>query len=267
MSLVTLAAAKASPGVTTAAVALAAVWPAEREVLVVEADPGGGDLAARFDLASEPGLVSLAAARRSNSAAVTAHAQPLPGGLAVVAGPPGAEQATAALGLMPTELLAGLDELGATDVLADAGRLDPGSPALGWVRAARLVVLVARPTLAELQHLAYRVTAIREACRALGLVLIGGGPYQPQEVAEALGIEVLGTLPVDPRGAGLLGGVPASAAGLRRTPLLRATRTLVDTLTARLAGSIVPAGGVTTLSAMSATRNAGSSGRGGGSDG
>ncbi|HEV8165498.1 MAG TPA: hypothetical protein VGR74_13810, partial [Actinomycetota bacterium] len=80
MSLLALAAAKASPGVTTTAVALAATWPAERGVLLVEADPGGGDLAAWFGLAVEPGLVSLAAARRSTPPSVQGHTQPLPGG-------------------------------------------------------------------------------------------------------------------------------------------------------------------------------------------
>ncbi len=42
MALTALAADKGSPGVTTAAVALAAVWP--RRVLLAEADPVGGAL-------------------------------------------------------------------------------------------------------------------------------------------------------------------------------------------------------------------------------
>jgi hypothetical protein len=42
MALIALAADKGSPGVTTAAVALAAVWP--RRVRLAETDPAGGDL-------------------------------------------------------------------------------------------------------------------------------------------------------------------------------------------------------------------------------
>jgi MinD-like ATPase involved in chromosome partitioning or flagellar assembly len=57
MSVLALASAKGAPGVTTAAVALGAVWP--RRVLLVEGDPAGGDLAARFHLPPEPNLVSL----------------------------------------------------------------------------------------------------------------------------------------------------------------------------------------------------------------
>jgi len=45
MALIALAADKGSPGVTTAAVALSAVWP--RRVLLAETDPAGGDLVYR----------------------------------------------------------------------------------------------------------------------------------------------------------------------------------------------------------------------------
>jgi hypothetical protein len=45
VTLIALASIKGSPGVTTAATALAASWPEGRQVLLVEADPFGGDLA------------------------------------------------------------------------------------------------------------------------------------------------------------------------------------------------------------------------------
>ena len=41
---------------STTAVALAASWPAGDDVLLVEADPSGGDLAAWFDLPVTPSL-------------------------------------------------------------------------------------------------------------------------------------------------------------------------------------------------------------------
>src|ERR671918_2515995 len=85
MAYVAFASAKASPGVTTTVAALAATWPAERDLVVAELDPSGGDLAVRFDLAAEPGLVSLAAAgrRELDRSTFVAHTQPLP----VAAGP------------------------------------------------------------------------------------------------------------------------------------------------------------------------------------
>src|SRR3982074_1468642 len=46
MALIAIASDKGAPGVTTAALALAAVWP--RPVLLAECDPAGGDLVYRF---------------------------------------------------------------------------------------------------------------------------------------------------------------------------------------------------------------------------
>jgi len=43
VALIAVAADKGAPGVTTACIALAAVWP--RQVLLAECDPAGGDLA------------------------------------------------------------------------------------------------------------------------------------------------------------------------------------------------------------------------------
>ncbi len=59
MTVVALASVKGSPGVTTAALAMAARWPAGRKVLLVEADPFGGDLAPRYGATVTGGLASL----------------------------------------------------------------------------------------------------------------------------------------------------------------------------------------------------------------
>src|SRR5437763_930180 len=53
-----------SAGVSTLALAVAARWPQPGAALLVEADPAGGDLAARFGLRPAPGLTSAAAAGR-----------------------------------------------------------------------------------------------------------------------------------------------------------------------------------------------------------
>ena len=243
MSLVAVAAAKAAPGVTTSALAMAGVWPADREVLLVEADPGGGDLAARFGLAAQPGLVSLAAAarRQVDGALVGEHAQRLPEELGVLVGPPGTEQAAAALAMLAPTVLGGLDGLDGVDIIADLGRLDPGSPALGLASVASLLLVVVRPRLDELQHLAHRVAALRRDCRALGVVLVGPGAYPAGEISAALGVEVLAWLPTDPRAASLLGGSAASASALRRTPLVRAARGLTEAIAGRVGGSAAAA--------------------------
>ena len=52
------------PGLTTLAVALAAIWPEPRRAVVVELDPDGGTLASSVSAKSDPGLTSLAASGR-----------------------------------------------------------------------------------------------------------------------------------------------------------------------------------------------------------
>ncbi len=235
MSLLALCSLKAAPGVTTTAVALGAVWPSERRVLVAELDPTGGDLASRFALPLEPGLLTLAAAlRRSRGEQlVWRHCQRLAGGLAVLASPPASGQASSALAA--PGVLDALVEVGG-DVVADCGRLYPGSPARVVIRHAAVTVLIARPAVDEVEHLAGDLPAIAGDCPRLGLVVVGQGDYPASEIAAALGVELLGVLPRDPHGAAWLAGAPVKAWALRRSALVRAAWPLARTLTTRLPG-------------------------------
>jgi len=219
--LVSVLSLKGSPGATTLAVALAARWPAPAHALVVEADPSGGDLGLRFSLSSTPGLVSLAAAARRGGEAelVWRHTQPLPGGLPVIAAPPDAEQARAALAALapdpgggPGVLRAAADRPG-TVVVVDCGRVDPGSPALAIVRSADVVVLLSRAHADDLAHLPRRLPAVGRWSPNPVLVLVGQG-YSSAEVARELGVAPLGRVPHDPNGAAVLCGRPNTA---RRT--------------------------------------------------
>ena len=225
-----------SCGVTTLALALAATWPKDRRVLLIELDPAGGTLAAASGWPSEPSLVSLAAAARRalDPGLVWEHCQELPGGVAVLAGPASADQARSALGM-----LAGLsNHLGAldADVLVDCGRLDPRAPGAEVFEGADAVVLASRPRLADLHALAtWRTNPFDSG--GVALVLVGDGPYPDVEIAEALGVEVLARLPWDPEAAGALVSVPASAREVRLSPLVRAARSLADRLAKELAGA------------------------------
>ncbi len=73
------------------------------------------------------------------------HTQHLPGGLAVVVGPAGAERAHAALAEITHHQAAVLRAAADHDdtvVLADCGRVDPQSPALPIMRAADAMLLL-----------------------------------------------------------------------------------------------------------------------------
>lgn len=224
-----------SAGVTTTAATLACAWPAR--VLLAECDPAGGTLSARCGLPAEPGLVSLAAAarRRAEPGLIAEHCQTLPGGALVLAGPPSAEQARAALVMLGGRMRAGAGT--GMDVIFDCGRLDPYSPVLDLFTSADLSLLVCRPQLSDLHALAGWLERHRESVPQLAVVLTGAGPYPAGEIADALGVPVLAGLPHDPAGAAQL----AAAAGSRRrrsqSPFLRAAQALAGDVLGRLSAA------------------------------
>jgi MinD-like ATPase involved in chromosome partitioning or flagellar assembly len=214
--LLCLASVKGSPGVTTTALALAARWPASWRRVLIEADPAGGDLGARYGLPLTPGLVSLAAAARRSTDLdlVWEHAQELPGGLPVVAGPTRADQAHAALAAVcgadgHAGVFGGFTGRGDVVAILDCGRLDPDSPILRVIEAADQLLLVARPRADELAHFAARADQIAKGPAHTRLLLMGSG-YPAGEVAREVGLAVLGRVPHDPRTAAALSGHAAS---------------------------------------------------------
>jgi hypothetical protein len=228
--LVAVCSLKGSPGVTTLATALGARWPAAENPIVVEADPAGGDLMARFRLNDSPGLVSLAAAaRRSTDAALLAqHTQYLPGGLRVVLGPVGAEQSRAALCALTsggTSPLRRAADVPGTTVIVDCGRVDPESPALSIIRGADAMLLVARPRDEQLAHVALKLHAAQRWSNRPCFVLVGEG-YPTREVSQALGIAVMGRVPWDDKGAAVLCGQRSDRHGPDRSPLGQAAATI-----------------------------------------
>lgn len=236
--IVALTSAKGSPGVTTTAVGLAACW-LRPGGLVVEADPAGGDLAARFGRYCEPGLSTMAVDGRDPGGGLEPGrwVQPLPYGGGAVLAPPGAAASAslatlgARTGLM-LELLAGRHPL----VVVDAGRWWHGSPAEPALAAADLLLVLARPQLDELRQLEDRLPALRRLAGKVRLVLCGETGWPAGEVGRQLGVPVAGVLPVDRHGAAVLSGrsVPRrgwASTGWTRLPLLRAYRGLAARLT------------------------------------
>jgi hypothetical protein len=231
MAVITLASIKASPGVSTTAVALGAVWPASRRAMVAEMDPFGGDLAARFGLTFEPGLVTLAAAarRQGHEGALAEHCQKVLGGVDVLVGPSSPEQAERAVRLICERSLLRAEDL---DVIADCGRVYSQSAALPVLRASELLLLAVRPVLEELQHVVARLPMLAAAASRVQLVLIGAGSYSAAEIADTLGVQVIGALPYDPHGAAVLAGASRQGRGIQRLPLLRSARALAEDINA-----------------------------------
>ncbi|HEY8482411.1 MAG TPA: hypothetical protein VIL71_21505 [Spirillospora sp.] len=271
MALIALAADKGAPGVTTAAVALGAVWP--RPVLVAECDQAGGDLVYRLPAAAPDagdgsgdggmlnpsrGLLSLAATARRGLRPdqIAEHCQRLVGGLDILVGTTNAEQAQAMSWLWGPlgRAFAGLDPV---DVIADCGRLGADTPLIDLLREADLVVLLTRATLEQVAHLRERVATLTAQLRdgpPVGvLVLADPRDFRTsinevdrilagaRERARAAGaddrpgpsVTVLGGLALDPKGAELLAG--RWGGRLDRSLLIRSAREVAATLAERIA--------------------------------
>ncbi|MEU7474337.1 chromosome partitioning protein [Lentzea sp. NPDC042327] len=192
---------KGSPGASTLAVALGTRWPEPVRPIVVEVDPAGGDVAARFQLPGSPGLVSLAAATRGNSDAdlLAQHAHALASGLRIVPAPSDPAQSRAAFGALASSQFRPFRTPGVT-LIVDAGRVDPDPTMLGLLRSADALVVVARPHDDSLAHIAARGVQIQTWSRHAGLAIVGKG-YPAAQITEAFGLPVLTSIPDDAKGA------------------------------------------------------------------
>lgn len=233
MTLACLVSAHGAPGVTTTTLVLAATWPGGGQRLVVEADPFGGVIAARFGLADTPGLVSLAAEARGDldSELVWRHAQGLPGGLAVLVAPPSADQANAVLRDLASSL-AGWAASGDVEVFADCGRIGISPPQRPLLAAAARLLVLCRPTVDQLRPAADRTRSLQGAGVKAKLLLVGDMPYGAQEVGATLGVEVAGTVAWDPHTADAVNGFKGSGGGHDRSVLVRSATTLATSLAA-----------------------------------
>jgi hypothetical protein len=256
VALIAVAADKGSPGVTTSAVALAAVWP--RPVLLAECDPAGGDLVFRLPAAdrgrldTRRGLLSLAVAARRGMAPgqVWEHVQKVHGGLDVLAGVTSAEQAAGLQALWGTvgTVLAGLPE---ADVIADCGRIGVDGPFYDLLAQASATLLITGASLGEVIRLRERATAVAAGLQRRGrpgiriqAVIIAHPRHLNaalSEVAHALGkgspATVAGGIAHDPKSAESLAGEWGGK--LDKSMLIRTARQIA----AELAGQLPPLAG------------------------
>lgn len=228
--IIAVAGTKGAPGATTACFGIACFLRRNRPVIMVEADPEGGCLAARLGLAQEPGLSTLAAAGRHELCenVLAAHVQSGPGGLGLLVAPSAPSQARASLRAAGA-LGRTLTELSQADVVIDAGRLDAESPALPLVRVAEQVLLFASPTLEGADAAAVRLSELGDLRRRTHLVTVGDGPYAGDEVARVLAIDHAGRLPHDPASASMLWSSTERSLDSRR-PFLRSLAQLAGQL-------------------------------------
>jgi hypothetical protein len=237
---------KGAPGASTTVLALACVWP--RPVLVIDADPAGGDLATLLgsaDGSASWGLLDAALqARRSETGAgvLWSRAAPLTadGQVRLLGG--GSESSSVVvvsehwLEIVRELRMLATDTGDPVDVLIDAGRLQQAAP--WWMLASADVLLpMLNPTVAHvaaarrwLPELRDRVAVSTDRLPALGIVCIGDRPHPPGEVADALRVPVVGVVADDPATA--QGWTSGGERRWARSRLLRSAANLIPELIA-----------------------------------
>jgi hypothetical protein len=230
-----------SPGVSTAAIAMGSVWPSP--VVVVDADPSGGDILAAagsvVEADREHNLLELMRLGRQGQIPQVLDSQitMLPTGAPVVAGLAHPGQAG---GVAWTDLAEGLRVVTHRDVLVDLGRWGvPYAPA-PVLRACDLLLLVVRTHLRGLRRAERILPLIREdldrhnpGAGSVGLLVVNDhGPYAVADIVRStkLGVPVFAELPLDTRTAAVFSEGAAPARHLDRSPLARALPGVVRTV-------------------------------------
>ncbi len=202
-----------SPGVTTAALALALTWPSA--VIVAECDPSGGDVLAGVlagHLPASHGLMAHAIeaehSPRTAAASLADQLVPLDNDRTrmVLPGLTDPRQASGLATAWPA--VAATLTAQESDVIADCGRLDTcADQPRAVLTGAHAVALVLRPSLRQVWAARPRVDMLAQllgGTTRLGLLVTGPGTHSVREVAEALGLRVAASLPDDPKTAVVL---------------------------------------------------------------
>ena len=227
--LLGLVSAKGSPGVTTAALALAAV--AGDRALLVELDPSGGSLECWTGATGEPGLIRVANGMRRavNPEMLRAHAVSAPPGVRSVLAPTAGALAEATIAITGDRLVPALAEQEAT-VVVDAGRWSRSQSTARRITGCDAIGVVCAPTVDGVEAARWLIEPLRAtAAGPVMLVLVGDRPYSPSEVAAVVGVPVVGVLAWDARGLNAL--LTAGACrGWSRSALARSVRSMLDLL-------------------------------------
>ena len=231
MTVVAFASVKGSPGVTTLTCLVAAKWSSVPVPIVVECDPAGGDLAARFGLSSRGGWTSLAAAlrREGSRATLEEHLQRLPGGLDVLVG---TESTAATDHTAVSHVLDLAKEPGARDLLVDIGRLPVREDVANrWLGESDEFVLVSRADPASLISVHLRAASLTERCGPkLGLVVVGPRRHTDEEIEAFTGVRLLGRVPWDSKAAAVASGEDGGDRRLSRSRLVASAARIASEL-------------------------------------
>ncbi|MFE6510278.1 hypothetical protein ACFVBP_21610 [Nocardioides sp. NPDC057764] len=253
MAVVALTSIKGSPGVTSAALVLAAVWP--RPVVLLEADLAGGDLAFRAQAASggpvhsTKGLLTLASRVRGGGSVdprvLMEQSQMLACGVSLIRGVTSAAQARGLSWLWPNIAAACVNA--DVDVIVDLGRVDRASDVMELVKKADYLLPVASTSLESVMHLTEGLqdlmgTLSHAGVRNVAPLLVGDQAHAARDASDLdgllgrAGLPVMSTLslPTDAKALGRLEAGEKPDGRLGRSSLIKTARVLAQSLAARI---------------------------------
>lgn len=186
--IVTVGSIRGAPGATSWALLLAAAWPREFDGsrVVLEADPIGGVVGARYGLGVEPGAVQLVTSLRRNGTGglhVEGFGRAVDAGLFVVPGPETGEKARSVWleSAGPVAARVAADD---SAWFVDVGRTDESNPSLAFVDHAKVALLVVGPRSEDLVQAPVRVDALRRRSAAVAVVICGHCAFDRKEVTD-----------------------------------------------------------------------------------
>jgi len=192
--IVSVGSVRGAPGATSWALLLAAAWPAELDIerVVIEADPAGGVLGARYGLGVDPGIVRFVTSVRRNGSSelrVDEIARRVADDLWVLPAPETPERCRAVWtdnALPIAQRLTGDERVWVVDV----GRTDVTNPSLAFIDHAMTSVLVCRSRPEDLVQLPSRIDSLRATSGgSFGVLVAGAGGFAADEVASFAGAD------------------------------------------------------------------------------
>lgn len=228
---------------TTTTVALASAWPSTDEIVVVEADPSGGDLAAWFDMPVAPSLSTVVTRITDGSwAELERFVRTADTGIRLIPAPARAPEANQAVGESSRTFVPSLAAMRAPVAIVDTGAVQATPGMHPFVGAAAVTVVVhrqaaqsARAAAVRLQRFADTLDAFASVAANVVVAVVGAVPFSLDEIQQFLAGSVGATpvvgLPVDQLTAGVYAGrTGVSPRRLARLPLARASRDLAVTV-------------------------------------
>ncbi|MFZ6003068.1 MAG: hypothetical protein ACOYXM_03975 [Actinomycetota bacterium] len=221
--LLGLVSAKGSPGVTTTALAFAAVAD---DGLLVELDPSGGSIECWTGATGEPGLTRVASGlrRSAGQGAVVEHVVEAPHGVRAILAPTAGPFAESTVAMTRDRLAPALRDLDGTTVVLDGGRWSRSQPTAHRIDACDVVGIVCAPTVDGVEAARWLVEPLQaDVAGRVFVLLVGERPYPASEVASAIGVPTAGALAWDPGGVSSL-LTRGNGRGWARSPLARSAR-------------------------------------------